>query len=551
MHDSDDSRNKRLTRRRRRPSLMLLATAGLTTLLALGCSQPAAAPSSATAGGSAQETPKPGGILDTAFAIVEALDLEPLQHTSSAYANLTGKSYNGLIQFDPIGNTKIIPELAERWDISPDGQTYTFYLHKGIKWHDGVSFTAADVKYTLDRMRDPNDLFVADLRNKGESLAAVTQVDIVDDNTVRLVLSRPSNSLLAFLAYGSNMIVPKHAYEQGKDMGKTVLGTGPFKLSNYQQGAVFRLVRNPDYFIKDRPYLDGINIYFLKDDATRVAAFTTGQIKLLGYIYKPQVDSIKKDMPQAVISTMDGLRNGFIGFNVEKPPFTDGRVRQAISLAMDRQAALNVLTPEEGELGTLLSPSLSEFTQGELSKLPGYRADKTQDLAEAKRLLADAGYPNGFKATLMTLNSSQDYQDLAVFGKDQLKKIGIDVTVNVLNNAQYSSERTRGDFEMIATVGTLSFLDPSAGTSYFGPLNFMRWKDQNFQDLLTRQDAVQNPAERKKLVRQMEQRWLDQAPYAMLYWKTHNAAMYPEVRGYEIGIGLYNTKRFQDVWLAQ
>ena len=543
--------NRQVTRRSKRLPLMLLAIVGLSTLLAVGCNQPAAAPSSAPGGGTAQETPKPGGILDVAFAIAEPPDIDALRHTSSAYMQLTRKAYNGILQYDPIENTKIIPELAERWEISPDGKTYTFYLHKGVKWHDGVAFTAQDVKYNLDRMRDPKDEFASDLSSKRSSLAPVTQVDVVDDNTLRLTLSRPSNSLLAFLAYGGNQIVPKHAYEQGVDLGKTVLGTGPFKLSDYQRGSVFRMVRNPDYFIKDRPYLDGINIYFLKDDATRVAAFTTGQIKLLSYIYKTQVDNIKKDVPQAVISTKDGLRNGFIGFNVEKPPFTDVRVRQAISLAMDRQAALKVLVPGEGALGTLLSPDLSEFTQEEISKLPGYRADKTQDLAQAKKLLADAGFPNGFKITLLTVTNSQDYQDLAVVAKDQLAKIGIDVTINVVPQAQYTSERTTGNYASMATVGVLNFSDPSAGGSYFGPINFSRWVDSTFQDLLTRQDAEQNPAERKKLVRQMEQRWLDQVPYVMLYWKTHNAAMYPEVRGYEISIGLYNNSLFQDVWLAQ
>ena len=527
-----------------------LAIGVMAMLVTVGCAQ--GQPSTSTPSGDATvETPRPGGVLDVAFAIEDPTDIDPLRAGAFQWTNLIGKTNNGLLQYDPIENTKIVPELAERWEISPDGKTYTLFLHKGVKWHDGVPFTAADVKYTLDRLRDPNDPKAVNFTSKRALLGPVDRVEIVDDVTVRLHLSRPSNSMLGVLAYGSMLIAPKHAYEQGVDMDKTAIGTGAFKMSEYQPNVIFRVVRNPDFFLKDRPYLDGINIYQLRDNATRTGAFLTGQIKLLWPIYARDVAQVTKDMPQAVVSTKSGLRNGMLAYQNEKPPFNDLRVRRAIDLALDRKAALGILVPGEGSLGTLLDPAFSQFTSDELSKLPGYRADKTQDLAEAKRLLTEAGYPDGFKTVIDASSQSDDYTELAVFGKDQLAKIGIQATLNIVQPTVHSTNRTTGNFDMIAVVGVLSFPDPIGGANYYGPGNFIRFKDPQFEELRVRQDTTFDAGERKQLIRQMEQRWLDQVPYSNLYWKTHSAVLHPEVRGYQTGVGLYDNQRFVDVWLAK
>lgn len=479
----------------------------------------------------------------------EPPNIDPLIGTGTLFGFVKGV-YPGVLQFDPFENDKIITDLAERWEMTPDAKAVTFYLRSGVKWHDGAPFTAEDVKYTFDRPRDPNDPRAIDFATRRTQLNMVDRVEVVDDRTVKVYMKYPTNSFLSWIASGPWGIVPKHAYDEIVKAKSIAVGTGPFTLKEYKQGVVMSLAKNPNSFLKDRPYLDGINYYMLKDDSTKLAAFQIGQVKLLREVNDHnQITQVQTDMPQAVVSKNNALRYGIIAMNNQRPPFTDARVRRAFDLALDRPTSIQLLLGGDGTMGGIIAPG-SEWAiaADELAKRPGYRAEKAQDIAEAKRLLTEAGYPNGFKTSIL-LSSLSNYQALAVLAKDQLAKIGVDLSLIVTTAGDPRSANS--DFDMEVRVAALQFADPAGGLTYYGPTNTFLFRDDTFHGLLLKQDQTVDPAERKKLVRQMQDRFFELAPFSVIYWENHASIMWPEVRNLKEGLGVFSNYGMRDVWLAK
>jgi peptide/nickel transport system substrate-binding protein len=244
--------------------------------------------------------------------------------------------YNQLVQFDPLDPTKVIPDIAERWEMAPDGKSYTFSLHKGVKFHDGKVLTSADVKVSLDRVREPPSGVVSP---RAEAFAAVEEIQTPDEATVIIRLSRPNPSLLDNLAQGWMAIYPKHVLEKEGDMKKAVVGTGPFKLKRYTRGVSIELEKNPDYFVKGRPYLDGITLYIIPDFGTAYAAFRTKRLLYMSFQLESTAHQAQAELAkQIVIQKVPGLSmRPVLNFNTTRKPWDDVRVREAVSLVLDRE----------------------------------------------------------------------------------------------------------------------------------------------------------------------------------------------------------------------
>ncbi|MBI2908927.1 MAG: hypothetical protein HYX92_14890 [Chloroflexi bacterium] len=496
------------------------------------------------------DQPRYGGIL-TKFTSADPPSFDVHQETTLGVMEPLAPAYDGLIQYDRSG--KIAGDLAERWEVSSDGLFYTFYLKKSVSWHDGSPFSSADVKYSLDRMKEPPR---GVLSVRKEQFDFVDRVDALDSSTIKLVMKQPYVAFLAQLATDGFVIMPKHILETKGHMKNEVLGTGPFRFKNYGSGISIELVKNPDYFMKGLPYLDGITFYIMRDAATRFAAFRTGRVKMTGHwtnLSPSEAATIKAEYPRLSIWRFASLENPRHAINAAKPPFEDVRVRQAVSLAYDRQTAVKVLAEGEAKPGTFLPPGPWSPSPEDIGKLPGYRQPKDADRAEAKKLLADAGYPEGFRMTLLVRAARLD-QKVGEFMKDQLATVGISANIEVAEVAVYSSRVREGNFQIGTQKGNFKINDPDEMGRYYltgAALNYSKWSSERFDDLFAEQSRTLDPARRRAITREMDDILLREVPSLLPFWFEGILATWPEVRNFSAPANLYSSMRLHDVWLAQ
>jgi len=478
-----------------------------------------------------------------------------LHQTSTFMTNwAVAPCYNQLVQFDALDPTTIIPDLADRWAMAQDGMSYTFWLHKGVKFHDGKLCTSADVKASLDRVREPPAGMVSP---RAGAFAVVEAIDTPDDYTVTFRLSRPYPSLLPNLAQGWMAIYPKHVLEREGDMKKVVVGSGPFRLKKYTRGVSIELEKNPDYFVKGRPYLDGITLYIIPDFGTGYAAFRTRRLLLMSFAQESLAHQAAAELgTQVVIQKVPGLSfRPVFNMNTARKPWDDVRVRQAVSLAIDRGAAIKVITDGEGSVGGLMPPSGQwALPIEELRQIPGYGTNKEADRTRARQLLAEAGYPNGFKAAMLTRMGTQ-FERISVFLKAELAKIGIDAALDVKETAAAYDVLNARAFDAAPWGTAVALDDPDAVFSEHYTCNAVRNYSQlclpEVDALFDRQSKTLDPEARKRLVHEMERQALLGFGRIVTHWRTVFLGHWPEVRNYRLHPSLYNNQRFQDVWLAR
>ena len=385
----------------------------------------------------AADTPRPGGVL---LAVIGAdpPSLDPHQESTFATLQLVAPLYSTLVQTDPYAYPKIIGDGASEWKISADALTYTFKIRPGIRFHDGSPLTAVDVKATYDKLIFPP----AGTRSVRKSTySVVASIDAPDPSTVVFKLKHPSASLLGNFASPWNVIYPKKYLDKDPNyFMKNVVGSGPFKFKSYTPGATFEGERNPDYFVKDRPYLNGYKFFISTETSVRAAAIRSGRAYIeFRDLPNADVEAIKKQLGDKVVVQQTPM-TGQVGIAINNTvkPFTDVRVRKALTLGLDRYTGGRVLFGITGlrDVGGLLRPS-TEFAMAEadLQELPGFGKDPAKNRAEAKRLLAEAGFPNGFKVVLKNRNIRLPYQDFAVFAIQEWRKIGIEAEHRPLETA--------------------------------------------------------------------------------------------------------------------
>src|SRR6059036_180756 len=336
------------------------------------------------------DTPRRGGILLAAIG-ADAPSLDPHQEQTFATIQPVAPLYSTLLQIDPYSYPNVIGDVASEWKISPDGLTYTFKIRQDIRFHDGSPLTAADVKATHDKILFPP----AGVRSiRQHHYSAVASVEAPDPSTVVFKLKFPSASLLPNLANPNNVIFPKKYLDKDPNYFKNnVVGSGPFKLKSYTRGSTFEGERNPDYFVKDRPYLDGYKFFISTETSVRAAALRSGRAWIeFRTMPLAEVEAIRKTLGDKVV-VQDTPATGLFGIamNQTTKPFTDIRVRKALTLGLDRYTASRVLYPLTSlkDVGALMRPA-TEFamSESELQKLPGFGRDAEKNRAEAKRIRA-------------------------------------------------------------------------------------------------------------------------------------------------------------------
>jgi peptide/nickel transport system substrate-binding protein len=503
------------------------------------------------------ETPRRGGVL-LAVIGADAPSLDAHQESTFATLQMVAPLYSTLVQIDPYRYPKIIGDAATEWKIAPDGLTYTFKIRPGIKFHDGSPLTAADVKATHDKIVFPPD-GVRSIRRAAYS--AVASIEAPDPGTVVFKLKAPSASLLDNLASPWNVIYPKKYLDKDPNHFKTnVVGSGPFKFKSYTRGSTFEGERNPEYFVKDRPYLGGYKFFISPETSVRAAAIRSGRAYIeFRDLPNSEVEAIKKQLGDKVVVQQTPMVGQFgIAMNNTVKPFNDARVRRALTLALDRYTAGRVLFTLTGlrDVGGPIRPGTEwALPEAELEKLPGFGRDIEKSRAEARRLLAEAGYPNGFKTVLKNRNVKLPYQDFAVFVIQEWRKIGVEVENRPLETAAWFADlRDTGNFEL-GVQPTVEYVDdPDIFLRRYttgDPSNYGRFSDPALDDLFSRQARALDPAERKKLVYQLQKMVLEHAYYMPGLWWTRNVVHWTKVKNYVAPPSHYTNQKLQDVWLAE
>ncbi|MFA5851676.1 MAG: ABC transporter substrate-binding protein [Spirochaetales bacterium] len=457
----------------------------------------------------------------------EVIGLDPNIVTSFSSHRRVDLLYNKLVRHNE--NLEIVPDLAEDIDI-PDNVTYIFNLRKGVKFHNGQEMTADDVVFSLNRILDPKTA------SPGRSyLTTVKSIDKLSAYSVKVVLTAPLASFLEGLASNNCAIVSKAAVEQYGNLQKVEVGTGPFMLKEWVPDNSMTLVKNPDYFEKGAPYLDKVIFRIIPEQASLLAGVKSGTLDMATINDGSTIMLAKRDS-NLVVMQKPGVNVRTFGFNVTHKPFDDERVRQAISLAIDRT---EVVTVAEFGMGSPTGPIPVSATQWALplSKIPY----STPDYAKAKALLAQAGYPNGFTFSIVTANSYEGGLSVAQVIQNQLKKIGVNAELDVVEWGIYIDRWVKRTFDsMVELRGGSSEPDRFLYRmihSTGGVNNFM-FKDAEVDALLDKGRALTKVSDRKPIYDQLQIALATKAPIIFLYAPFETTVLSKSVKGFkQVGNG--------------
>lgn len=386
---------------------------------------------------------KTGGVLKVGLQ-ADPAELDPHKTSLTAAWHVIEHVYNTLVATAP--SLEPVPSLAERWDISEDGVTYTFHLRQGVMFHNGREMVADDVKYSYERILNPDTASPAQ-----PDLESVESIEVVDDATVVITLAGPDSSFLAKLMGSSLAIVPQEVVEAEGDLMNTMVGTGPFKFVEYVPNSMLVVEANADYWEEGLPYLDGIEFQIVPENTARTTALTSGTVDFIEYAPAQDMSTFESD-DTVMVAGDQNTNIRFMAFNVEKEPFTDVKVRQAISMAVDRGPIIDAAIFGAGQPTNILFPET--YWAGYESEIPA------QDIEGAKALLAEAGYPDGFTTELHSWSQYAFLSNAAVVLQEQLKQVGIESELRFEENAVYLENYFASNFD-ISVTGTSAYVDPN------------------------------------------------------------------------------------------
>jgi peptide/nickel transport system substrate-binding protein len=470
--------------------------------------------------------------------------------------------YNTLLRVDPNdpSGTKPYPSIAESWTASPDGKTYTFKIRRGVKFHDGSDLTARDVKASYDKIIFPPP-GVGSTR-KGQ-YADVAAVESPDPTTVVFRLKEPSGSFISSLLSPYNFIYKADILAKEPNWyEKNIMGTGPFTFVEHVKGSHVVGKKNPNYWDKGKPYLDSFRAVFMRDSAAQVAAIRGERAHIQFRGFSPaERDSIVSTLGNKVTvqeSPWDCIL--LVAINHEKKPFDDKRVRRALTLALDRHQAsqsLSKIAIVKAVAGVQVPGTPFATPPAELNKLAGYWPDIEKSRAEARRLLKEAGVPEGFQFTFTNRGIPMPYEPLGVWMIDQWRRIGLNVNQQVLEAAAYFGPLRKGDFQVAMDFQCGYIVEPDLDMYKFlssdrNPANYARYKDPVLDKLYDEQSRATDAEKRKAIIRQFEKRLLDEEVHYLMTLQWHRIIPHSaKVKGWMVTPSHYLNNTLDTVWLEQ
>ena len=482
-----------------------------------------------------------------------------LEESTVAVNRPTMGVFNNLVIFkqDEPQNTfdSIIPELATGWSWNEEGTELTFPLHRGVKWHDGKPFTAADVKCTLDLLQGKGAEKLR-INPRKSWFDNVKEVSSNGDYEATFHLKRPQPSLLAMLATGWTPIYPCHV--PPAQMRQHPIGTGPFKFVDFKPNQSITVTRNSDYWKPGRPYLDGIEYRIIKDVSTRLLSFIAGKEDVYFGVTMPQLKDVRRELPQAICDMTIPNVNRNLLVNRDVAPFDNAQLRRAMTLSLDRQAFVDIIADGQGTIGGVMQPppegvwGMPAYT---LKSLPGYDPDVTSSRAQARKIMEQLGYgPDKHLSVTVVTRNIQPYRDAAVILISQLKEIYIDANLNPIDTTQWYPTLMRKDYKVGVNVTESAVDDPDVAfyENYVcgAQRNYTGYCNPGIDKLVDRQSTESSFEKRKKLVWEIERKLIDDDARPILFYTRAANCREPYVKGLTTMVNsIYNSYRFEDLWL--
>jgi len=482
----------------------------------------------------AQAKPRHGGTLNVALT-GQPDQFDPATSTVYTSVQIYDNIFDNLVQMDAHGN--FTPGLATRWR-QLDSKTWEFDLVRDAVFHNGEHFTAHDVAYTINRILNPatGSSQIADFNQ-------IKRVEVVDNYTVRFHLKAPYGPLLTSLAIA--------AYIQNEKAVKTLdprrhpVGTGPFMFKEWVTNDHITLVRNPHYWRQGGPYVDRIVFRGSPVDESRLAALQSGEFNWVDAVPLQDVKRLRGSKNPVYLTSSNAGNPDFLGMVVERPPFNNKKLRQAIAWAVDKRAILAVAYFGVGEVGSQEVGSGNRF----------YTADDPYrhgpDLAKAQQLVKETGYGSGLKIEYLGLPQYPELLKTGEILKEQLAQIGITMTITQLEVTVWVKRLTQRQYQ-ITSIYAAGTVDPdtfySEELTRNGPYNFTGYNNPRLDALVQQARQNTDAAQRKALYSKVRQIVWDDAPYIFAHYETLNYAMNPHVSGTQIlpTLQLF----FKDVWIG-
>ena len=482
--------------------------------------------------------------------------------------NISG-IYNGLLEYndetdDPYD---IRGDLAESWELQPDGVTYVFHLHDEAMWQDGTPVTADDVVYSMDSLVNaeesrPQTLIIAPYFSPGNAR-------VIDSNTVEIRTNNPAPDFIPMIASDAFKIMSKAWGESGVDTSKweNGMGSGPFRPTNLVKDVSLGLEKNPNYWKDGLPYIDGSIHYYIADKGTAIGAYRTEQVLMSTW---PATNLSNAEVLELRESEADTLEvylipnSSFLGtlINTTVEPFNDVRVRRAMHLAVDRSEFREIFGGGIAPIGMPFPPdSWYGRSEAEALEIPGLRqgpdgGKHPDDIAEAKRLLAEAGVPEDFEVTIMA-RTVVEYVDLAQLLADQFRRyLGWEATVQTIDSATGITRYKEQDFQ-IAAQGTAVLVgepDPIIGKVFMPGGLWIQWSGwqapDEFTDMFSAQSQELDRAKRAVILRDMED-WIltvDPGPLLVYYWSFRDQVVNKRIQNFHMPASLWTQLKNENIW---
>jgi len=468
--------------------------------------------------------------------------------------NRLSGSYQRLIRYKTgpevaPGEIILVPDLAESWEVSKDGLTFTFHLRKGVKWQNvppvnGREFVADDVVWSYNRIaKSPGSIYAT-------WFSLTEKIEALDRYTVKITNKEPYAAFIMSLADPFAVITAREVAEADGDLNKRVIGTGPFVMAQRLDNVVTKLRRNPNYWEAGIPYVDGYEIFVIPEPSASLAAFRAGKLDLISSTSKTDVDSVLRSRPNTqLIKTVSTGWSRFV-FRTDKKPWNNQKLRQAFSVALDRQAAIDTLFDGEGTFPTVM-PLYPGWTLP-VEKLGEASKYWKHDTGYAKQLLAEAGYPNGVE---LPFTVRQADTDKALIYVSSLLKAGIKLKVQVLSNTEWQATTQIGKYEGASWIpggpGTpdageyLTLLYHSKSELY----NTAHVNDPFVDKMLEEQRRTLDEGKRKKLIQDLQPYLADKMFYAPVAGGVSYSLANARMGGYMPSVGQNAFDVYRYVWI--
>ena len=518
---------------------------GVTLALAAAAAAPASA-----------QTPKTGGTLTYAVT-AEAPTFDCHATTTYAAIHVLAPHYSLLVKIDSNDYPNVKPDLAESWSVSPDGLTYTFKLRSGVVFHDGAPMTSADVKASLDRIRKPPEGVVSVRKAAFEDIA---DISAPDPATVVMTLKQPDPQILDLIALPFNcMYRAEKLAEDPQFPAKTILGTGPFVAAEHVAGSHFVGKRFDKYFEKGKPYLDGFKAQLMKAAALG-PGFQGGQIQAeFRSITPAERDRLAKIMEgKLVFQESPWLCKVEMMFNTTRKPFDDIKVRQALSMAIDRWGgsdALSKISILKAVGGPIRPGNVYALPPEELAKLPGYRRDAEAEREAARKMLAEAGVKD-LKLKLTNRNVSQPFTPAGVYVVDQLRRIGVTAEHVQMDVSTQKKSIAAGDYDVALDGFCSDNEDPRPPLLAYlshsrSPRNMTRNEAPAVDALFDKYKTAKSVEEQRAIAHAMQREIIGGAYSVPVLWYNRIVAHSSALKGWTISPSHFVGQNLADVWLAE